>query len=187
MSSFQRRSSSCLRVFVFDCPFAFHRTNVYFTSNHVLNKHKVTKTLSNFLWCKDTKVLTGESLCLQFSGVALRAFVSLCLIVHLLFIAPPAPEASRRTNVYFTANHVLNKHKVTKTLSNFPWCKDTKVLTGESLCLQFGGVALRAFVSLCLIVHWFFIAPPAPEASRRTNVKLIQFFNKLLERCASYV
>ena len=90
------------------------------------------------------------------------------------------------TKMELTAYHVLNKHKVTKTLSNFPWCKDTKVLTGESLCLQFGGVALRAFVSLCLIVHWFFIAPPAPEASRRTNVKLIQFFNKLLERCASY-
>ena len=52
---------------------------------------------------------------------------------------------------------MLNKHKVTKTLSNSPWCKDTKVLAEESLCLQFSGVALRAFVSLCLIVLWFFI------------------------------
>ena len=73
-----------------------------------------------------------------------------------------------------TAYHVLNKHKVTKTLNNFPWCKDTKVLAGESLCLQFSGVALRAFVSLCLIVLWFFIAPPAPEACRRTHVNIIE-------------
>ena len=33
--------------------------------------------------------------------------------------------------------------------------KDTKVLALESLCLQFSGVALRVFVSLCLIVLWF--------------------------------
>ena len=76
-----------------------------------------------------------------------------------------------------TAYHVLNKHKVTKTLSNFSWRKDTKVLAWESLCLQFSGVALRAFVSLCLIVFWFFIVdlvelklPPAPETWRRTHV-----------------
>ena len=78
---------------------------------------------------------------------------------------------------------MLNKHKVTKTLSNSPWCKDTKVLAGESLCLQFSGVALRVFVSLCLIVLWLFIVdfvelkllrfaqaqaePPAPEANSR--------------------
>jgi len=52
---------------------------------------------------------------------------------------------------------VLNKHKVTKTLSNSPWREDTKVLAVESLCLQFSGVALRAFVSLCLIVLWLFV------------------------------
>ena len=41
------------------------------------------------------------------------------------------------------------------------------------------GVALRAFVYLCLIVLWFFIVdfvelklPPAPEACRRTHVTL---------------
>ena len=57
--------------------------------------------------------------------------------------------------------------------------KDTKVLTGESLCLQFRGVALRAFVSLCLIVLWLFIVdfvelklPPALEACRRTHFML---------------
>ena len=90
---------------------------------------------------------------------------------------------------------MLNKHKATKTLSNSPWRKDTKVLAGESLCLQFSGVALRAFVSLCLIVLWFFIVdfvelklPPAPEASRRTNV-IFSFgsYKKKLKRelCAS--
>ena len=52
---------------------------------------------------------------------------------------------------------MLNKHKVTKTLSNSPWREDTKVLAVESLCLQFSGVALRAFVSLCLIVLWLFV------------------------------
>ena len=52
---------------------------------------------------------------------------------------------------------MLNKHKDTKTLSNSPWCEDTKVLAEESLCLQFSGVALRVFVSLCLIVLWFFV------------------------------
>ena len=76
------------------------------------------------------------------------------------------------TKMELTAYHVLNKHKVTKTLSNFPWCKDTKFLAGESLCLQFSGVALRVFVSLCLIVLWLFVAPPAPEACRRTHVTL---------------
>ena len=34
------------------------------------------------------------------------------------------------TKMELTAYHVLNKHKVTKTLSNSPWCKDTKVLVG---------------------------------------------------------
>ena len=93
---------------------------------------------------------------------------------------------------YYTVNsmkmetYMLNKHKVTKTLSNSPWCKDTKVLAGESLCLPFSGVALRVFVSLCLIVLWLFVvdfvelkllrfaqaqaAPPAPEACRRAHV-----------------
>ncbi len=33
-------------------------------------------------------------------------------------------------------------------------------MAGESLCLQFSGVALRVFVSLCLIVLWLFVAPP---------------------------
>ena len=76
----------------------------------------------------------------------------------------------------------------TKTLSNFPWCKDTKFLTWESLCLHFCGVALRVFVSLCLIVLWLFIVdfvelkllrfaqaqaePPAPEACRRLTLRL---------------
>ena len=53
------------------------------------------------------------------------------------------------TKMELTAYHVLNKHKVTKTLSNFPWCKDTKFLAGESLCLHFCGVALRVFVFDC--------------------------------------
>ncbi len=92
------------------------------------------------------------------------------------------------TKMELTAYHVLNKHKVTKTLSNFPWCKDTKFLAGESLCLHFCGVALRVFVSLCLIVLWLFIVdfvelkllrfaqaqaePPAPEACRRLTLRL---------------
>ena len=78
------------------------------------------------------------------------------------------------TKMELTAYHVLNKHKVTKTLSNFPWCKDTKFLAGESLCLHFCGVALRVFVSLCLIVLWLFVVDfvelklsPAPEANSR--------------------
>ena len=95
---------------------------------------------------------------------------------------------STRRKWKLTAYHVLNKHKVTKTLSNSPWCKDTKVLAEESLCLQFSSVALRVFVSLCLIVLWLFIVdfvelkllrfaqaqaePHATEACRRTHVNV---------------
>ena len=58
---------------------------------------------------------------------------------------------STRRKWKLTAYHVLNKHKVTKTLSNSPCCKDTKVLAGAALCLLFSGVDLRLFVSLCFI------------------------------------
>jgi len=39
VSSVQRRSSSCLRVFVFDCPLVFHRIHVELGTGTSANKY----------------------------------------------------------------------------------------------------------------------------------------------------